>query len=139
MAVDVIVKSAKPIDGFYRSDLMIKAAELPDSHLRQMAAFYLYPTCVASVKEPQWVHDMSFEDFISKVDEADMDAWATAAYELNPQWQARNKTLAQFTAAEEKKTGMSPSGSPMPTDQSKKPATSRPSKNAPSTGSPTTS
>ena len=75
--VEVTLKSARKDDGLWRAELMMKSSEQMD-RMRQIAAFHLYPTCVAAVKEPASVRDMSFDDFMTKIDEADIDAWVGA-------------------------------------------------------------
>jgi hypothetical protein len=113
--VEVTLKSARKDDGLWRAELMMKSSEQMD-RMRQIAAFHLYPTCVAAVKEPASVRDMSFDDFMAKVDEADIDAWVGAAYELNPQWKQSMKALVDMTEDEKKRPGTSVSGSPVPTE-----------------------
>ena len=73
---------------------MTKALKLDKEDPSALVAFYLYPTCMAAVKEPQWVKDMPLEDFINLVDEPDIDLWVGEAYELNPQWQASMRVLS---------------------------------------------
>ena len=113
--VEVILKSARKDDGLWRAELMMKSSEQID-RMRQIAAFHLYPTFLAAVKEPASVRDMSFDDFMTKIDEADIDTWVGAAYELNPQWRQSMKALVDMTEEEKKRTGTSANGSPTPTE-----------------------
>ena len=129
-AIELELKSAKKADGIYRAELMMGATKLEESELRKQVAFFIYPTCIAAVKSPEWVRQMSLADFIDKVGESDMDAWLTKAYELNPQWKTGMRVLGEaMTAEAEKKIMTSEPGSPKSTTvEKKKAATSRPSK-----------
>lgn len=114
--VEIELKSAKKADGLFRAELMEKAVKLDLQAGRSMVGFYLYPTCLAAVKEPSWIRDISLDDFINKVDEVDMDTWTEEAYLLNPQWKANLQMLANMGAEvlddeQTKKTGTPLSGS----------------------------
>jgi hypothetical protein len=93
--VEVVIKKARKADGVLRAELMTKAGGTAGSDLVKMIAFFLYPTCIASVSEPQWVREMSFEDFYNKVDEADIDEWMKVAFEENPHWQKSNELISR--------------------------------------------
>ena len=114
VAVEVELKAARKADGLWRAELMGLAAAGTSTDPVSLVGFYLYPTCVAAVKRPGWVRDITLEDFIDKVDEQDMDLWCGAAYELNPQWQHSMQTLASMTDEESKKTGTPSSGLTQP-------------------------
>jgi len=108
--VQVELKSARKMDGIWRAELMAKAAIMPPEDKTSMVAFYLYPSCVAAVKSPQAIRDMTLDDFISTVDEADIDLWLQEAYDLNPQWKANMRMLAEMGEGEQKKLGTPSNG-----------------------------
>ena len=112
--VEVTLKTARKDDGIWRAELMAKAATEGANDARSMAAFYLYPTCVAAVKSPESIRNILLGDFMSRIDEADLDMWVSEAYELNPQWKASMKVLAEMSKEEEKKIGQPLTGSNMP-------------------------
>jgi hypothetical protein len=117
--VGVVLKTAKKEDGIWRAELMTQATKMEQS-ATSMVAFYLFPTCMASVKEPQWVRDMSLSDFVSKIDEPDIDTWVGEAYELNPQWKKSMRDLAELGEPDTKKSGSPSSGLTMPMEEVKK-------------------
>lgn len=119
VATEVVLKSARKEDGIWRGELMTQAAVGGVQNARSMVAFYLYPTCVAAVKAPLEVRTMSLDDFIAKVDEADMDMWTEEAYGLNPQWKISMKVLAELSEEEAKKPGTPLTGSGSPTEDPK--------------------
>jgi hypothetical protein len=84
---------------------------------------------MAAVKSPAWVREITFDDFMSKIDEADIITWTIEAYEQNPQWKAGMKTLAEMGASDEKKIGTRSNGSHNPTARrTRKTAISQPLK-----------
>jgi hypothetical protein len=107
--VKIKLKAARKADGILRAELMTKAIN-GDQSPRSQVAFFLYPTCIAAVAEPQEVREMSLDDFINNVDEADIDKWLALAYELNPQWQTTMQALAAIGEEAEKKISESSSG-----------------------------
>ena len=118
--VEIELKSAKKGDGLFRGELMEKAVKMDLANGRSMVGFYLYPTCLAAVKVPLWIRDMSLDDFIDRVDEVDMDRWTEEAYVLNPQWKANLQMLAQLGTEvlddeQSKKTGTPLNGLTTPT------------------------
>lgn len=115
--VKVVLKSAKKADGIWRGQLMSDAIKMEEGKSESMVAFYLYPTCMASVKEPEKVRQMSLDDFINKVDEADIDMWLKEAYELNPQWKRGMQDLVEMTEEQSKKLGTPSNGSTLPTEE----------------------
>jgi hypothetical protein len=118
--VEIVLKTAKKGDGIWRAELMTEAVKMEQS-ARSMIAFYLYPTCIAAVKEPQWVRDMSLDDFIKKVDEPDIDQWNADAYELNQQWKKGMRDLAELGEPDTKKSGTPSSGLTVPTEEAEAP------------------
>ena len=129
--VQVTLKSAKKDDGLWRAELMSQAAvkNKDKTDQRALEEFYTHPTCVAAVKDPDWVRNMPFDDFMSTVDEADIITWTIEAYELNPQWKAGMVRRAQLGEEEEKKIGTPSNGSPKPTGRrTRRTATSQPLK-----------
>lgn len=115
--VQVELKSAKKSDGIRRAELMALAATMSPGDKNSMVAFYLYPSCIASVKAPQSIRDLSLEDFINRVDEADIDVWLEEAYTLNPQWKTSILMLAEMGADDQKKLGTLSIGSETPTEE----------------------
>ena len=110
---DITIGSAKTADSIRRSDLMITATNLDAPESTKRVAFFLYPTCVASVREPAFVKEMSLEDFMQRVDEVDIDTWMAAAYECNTHWRTAIEALSKVGNEEaEKKTGTFSDGSP---------------------------
>jgi hypothetical protein len=103
--VDLVLKSARVADGVRRSELMAEAAQGDMTTIRSQHAFFTYPTCVAAVSEPDWVRDMSLDQFLADVDENDMLIWQAAAFEMNPQWVRSLKSLGELGEEAEKKTG----------------------------------
>ena len=125
----VVLKSARKEDGIRRAEMMLEATKLDVEEYRKRIAFYQYPTCVCSVLDPVALKNMSLEDFISVVEEADIDEWEVLAYDLNPQWKKGMRLLATLSAEEEKKTGTSSNGSTQPMEtQTSSPEISLPSK-----------
>jgi hypothetical protein len=113
---EIIVGSARKVDGIRRLELMVKAAAKEEASLTDRVALFLYPTCICSVREPEDFRDLSLEDFL-KVDEADIDTWMATAYEVNPQW--RSAYEASAVIGEGKKTieiGTPSTGSSQPTE-----------------------
>lgn len=102
--VEVTLRHAKARDGIRRAKLMQEAAKLPADAPDKYAAFYLYPTCVSAVAEPEWVRAMPFEDFLD-VEETEIDLWTGRVYDINPHWREVLRTLHNLTLEEEKKTG----------------------------------
>ena len=130
--VEIELKSAKKADGIRRAELMLEATNLNESELRRQVAFFIWPTCIAAVKSPEWVRNMSLADFIDKVDEVGMDLWFGEAFTLNPQWKAGMKVLGEVMTDEaQKKITQSEPGSPKSTGRMKKKkmATSQPLRN----------
>ena len=115
--VEVVLKSARKADGIWRAELMGKAALGQSNDPKAMVGFYLHATCVAAVKEPDWVRNLPLDDFIERVGEADIDTWVAAAYEINPQWRQAMKQLAELGEDESKKIGTSESGLSKPTEE----------------------
>lgn len=125
--LEITVRSARAKDGIYRAELMQKASMLPEDHSGKYTAFYIHPTCVAAVQEPEWVRTMSIDDF-GEFDEKDINAWLDAVYEQNEHWKNAWRILQELTDAQEKKTGASLIGSQMLTETQTKPETSPPLK-----------
>ena len=110
----MVLKSARKADGIWRAELMGKAAQMDSTQPESQVAFYLFPTCVACVKEPLEIRNMSLSDFLNKVDENDIETWTKEAYELNPQWKEGWKLLAEMSEEQSKLTGTPSSGSTEP-------------------------
>jgi hypothetical protein len=118
--VEITIGSARKEDSIRRAELMNTAARMEPGPL-SMVAFYLYPVCVCSVREPESAKYMSLDDFVSKVDDADLDAWAAKAYELNPHWKQMINDLGKVDEAEKEKKILTPSpGSSTPTETTEK-------------------
>ena len=124
---EIVVRSSRSKDGIMRSELMQQASLLPEDNPGKYTAFYVHPTCVAAVEEPEWVRNMTLEQF-GEVDEQDITKWLDDVYELNPHWKNAWRILHELTEAQEKKTGASLIGSQMPTQAQTPPETSLPSK-----------
>ena len=105
---EVTIGSAKKVDGIRRSELMLNAIALTETASKQVA-FWLYPTCISAVREPESVKNMPLEDFMSRVDEADIDLWMEAAYECNPHWRSASEALAKVGSEISEKKIMMPS------------------------------
>ncbi len=120
-AREVTVGSAHKADSIRRNELMLIATRMEDTEVNKNVAFFLYPSCVASVREPEDVRNMSFQDFLTKVDETDIDTWLELAYKHNPQWRTALEALSRVGAEEaEKKIGTPLNGSSTPTEESTK-------------------
>lgn len=103
--VTVELKSARKSDGIWRAELMTKALLNQENQPRALVGFYLYPNCMAAVLEPQWVRDLTLDEFIDRVDEVDMDTWTEAAFALNPHWKQTLKNIGELDEESSKKTG----------------------------------
>ncbi len=112
----ITIGSARKADGIRRVELMSSVDEMNISKTEKMVAFWLYPTCVCSVREPEAIKEMSFKDFVDKVDEADIDLWVKAAYECNPQWKASLENLGKVSEDDQKKILTPSPGSSTPTE-----------------------
>jgi len=114
--VEVTLRSARKTDGLRRAGLMIEATKQEGDELDKQVAFYQYPTCVSSVESPAEVRELSFGDFLARVDEEDIENWMNVAYKLNPQWVKSMNMLRGLTDEDEKKTGTLSTGSNTPTE-----------------------
>ena len=122
---EITIGSAKKVDGIRRGELMFAATTIDEPEATKQVAFFLYPTCVASVREPESVRNMSLVDFMERVDEADIDTWMATAYECNPQWRTSLQALAEVgEEASEKKSLMSSDGLSTSTEAQMIPETS---------------
>jgi hypothetical protein len=125
--LEITIRNARSKDGILRAELMGKASLLEESNPSKYTAFYIHPTCIAAVDEPEWVRTMTLDQF-GDVDEQDIAKWLDAVYEINTHWKNAWRVLHELTEAQEKKTGASLIGSQMPTEIPITPETSPPSK-----------
>lgn len=126
LPVEVVLKSARKRDGIRYVELMRGAINFEDQDPNRLLTaeeqlhVYVWPACVAAVKTPPEIRNMTFEDFMEKVDDVDVNMWLAAAYELNPQWRppAPLPPGAQpepMSEEDQKKILMSSDGSTEPT------------------------
>lgn len=113
--VELVLRSSSVEDGLLRGQIMAKAYARKDeegmTQELRIAGTILHPVCVACVREPRSVRELSLEEFF-QLDEQEVNAWANAAYELNPHW----KIQVDIPSDEaEKKIGTPSSGSPAST------------------------
>jgi hypothetical protein len=123
--VELTLRSSKVDDGLWRGELIAQAVQARENETqrRSVAGIVIYPNCVPAVKEPDWVREMSLDDFINDVEEQDANTWMDAAYELNPHW----KNIYQAPDEEAEKKILPPStGSSKSTKARKRHPISRP-------------
>jgi hypothetical protein len=116
--IKISVRSARKFNTIRRTELIMESENIAggkgESELRKTVAQFIYPTCMASVELPvstdrmpieefvklldagKWTGAYSFNDFVTRIDDADIDTWTKTAYELNPQWRQGEQILGSL-------------------------------------------